>query len=113
VEGSSIYAGANNSARLQGPLIGDGSVANNDILRSLPFRVAAADPGLELRGLVNFETGFLNVYMLDERGVVLGSALASSDEQLAPGAEAVLNARVGHFPGQVSSIRVLVDFDNI
>jgi|GEM_PF-2234337 len=241
VEGSSFYAGANNSARLQGPLVGDGSVANNDILRSLPFRVAAADPGLELRGLaearekdtrssligvlfnssaerhcfveldgiraldadgaaletilefsfvdgtvarssvqtdtcieagtgayvdlglrasagsvagvsidaltsttgrferteteiiplaysvegdelsitvvnrglVNVETGFLNVYMLDERGVFLGSALASSDEQLAPGAEAVLNARVGHLPGQVSSIRVLVDFDNI
>jgi len=241
VEGSSFYADANNSARLQGPLVGDGSVANTDMLRSLPFRVAAADTGLELRGLavvqesdtrssligvlfnssaerhcfvrvegiraldaggatleailessfvdgtvgrssvqtdtcieartgayvdlglrapaasvagvsidaltsttgrferteteviplaysvegdelsitvvnrglVNVETGFLNVYMLDERGVVLGSALASSDEQLAPGAEAVLNARVGNFPGQVSSIRVLVDFDNI
>lgn len=243
VEGSSLYAGANNSARLQGPLVGDGSIANSDILRSVPYRVAASDSGLQLRGLavaqeddtgsrligvvantstdrrcfvdvdgvraldsdgaaldtvlegsfvdgtvgrgsvvqtdtcieagasaymdlgvqapaasvagvsidsltssassferspteviplaysvdggvlsitvvnrglVSVETGFMSIYLLDERGIVLGSTLVSTEEELAPGAEAVLTtARTETFPGQVSSIRVVVDFDNI
>ena len=48
VSGSNFYLQTNNSARLEGPLIGDGSVPNASLARSLPFEVSSSESDLEL-----------------------------------------------------------------
>lgn len=46
--GSDFYAVANNTAVLQGPVLGEGTTPNASLARSLPFRVESAEAGLEL-----------------------------------------------------------------
>lgn len=46
--GSDFYVSTNNSALLQGPVIGTGSALNGSLSRSLPFRVDQSPDGLTL-----------------------------------------------------------------
>jgi len=46
--GSTFYIEANNAARLQGPVFGNGSVSNEALGRALPFVVETSAPGLVL-----------------------------------------------------------------
>lgn len=46
--GSTFYIEANNAARLQGPIFGNGSVSNEAIGRALPFAVETSASGLVL-----------------------------------------------------------------